>query len=824
MSAERDVFQDLLASISDGRPADWDTAERSVEAEGRRWFDSLREVSRIAEYNRGLQRPGAPAMLLASGTRFGTYEIVAPLGVGGMGEVYRARDVRLGRDVALKVLPASLAHDTAHLARVEREARTVAGLNHPNVVTLFSIEDEDDIRFLTMELIEGQSLAELVTPGGLPLGRVLHVAISIADALAAAHEKGIVHRDLKPANVMVTREGRVKVLDFGLAKQVSIAAPPDGPLGVPDGGVHAPSTAGGTVPYMAPEQVRAEAVDARTDVFAFGIMVFELLTGRRPFTGANATLVGAAILNDTPEPMSRTRSGLPADLERLVGRCLAKDSADRVQSALEVGHELRRLRRELERGTADQPTSEKVASIAVLPFVNRSRDEDEEYFSDGLADELLNVLAKIRGLRVAARSSSFHFKGRDASIAEIGSALQVDALLEGSVRRAGSRVRIAVQLVNAATGYHLWSESYDRTLDDIFAVQDDIAQAVVKELRTRLMGEETDSDVSVQVRSEVARAAKGRATDHEAHRLYLLARYLLDRDNREDVTKGIEYLKESLARDVESALAWAELGRAYTKQADKGYAPSAEGYERAREAIEHSLALEPDLAEGHAYLARIRVLHDRDWRGAEASLARALELAPFNAPGLRLAGVLAGYLGRQDEAIALCRRSVEQDPLNPLPYHNLGMVLCAADCLEEAEAAYRKSLLLSPQRSATHAFLSQTLLAQRRGEEALTEAMGEPEEAFRLWALATVYHATGRRAESDDALSALTRTYANDAAFQIAEVHGARGEIDAAFTWLERAYSQRDGGLSEMKPSPLLRPLHADPRWNAFLRKVGFEE
>src|SRR5262245_103723 len=327
-------------------------------------------------------------MPLVPGTRIGTYKVVSPLGAGGMGEVYRAKDLRLGRDVALKVLPETVARDANHLDRFEREARTVAGLNHPNIVTLFSVEDEEDIRFLTMELVEGQSLADLVIPSGLPITRVLDIAVGIAEALTAAHEKGVVHRDLKPANVMVTREGRVKVLDFGLAKLA---------LATADAGTEAPTvdvssaemgTLAGTVPYMAPEQIRADLIDARTDLFAFGIVLYELLAGRRPFVGSTVMVVSAAILSEEPEPLSRARANLPVGLERIVSRCLEKNPLKRGQSALDVSNELHGLRRGLERGEveeAEKPPAERVASIAVLPFVNRSRDESDEYFSEGLA-------------------------------------------------------------------------------------------------------------------------------------------------------------------------------------------------------------------------------------------------------------------------------------------------------------------------------------------------------------------------------------------------------------------------------------------------------
>ncbi|MGE5177949.1 MAG: protein kinase domain-containing protein [Bacteroidota bacterium] len=767
-------------------------------------------------------------MPLSPGTRIGAYEIVRPLGAGGMGEVYRAKDLRLGRDVAMKVLPERLASSPGRLARLEREARTVAGLNHPNIVTLFSIEDEDGVRFLTMELIEGQTLSNLVTPGGLPLSRLLDVAIPLADALVTAHERGIVHRDLKPGNVMITREGRVKVLDFGLARIDTEAAVLDSEYSTIEASGDAHLTREGrvlgTVPYMSPEQVRGETADARSDLFALGILLYELATGRRPFPGRTPGEISASILHDTPAPPSSFRTDLASDLERIIARCLEKNPRERAQTALDICNELRRLKHGLERGAVPEPARHGVASIAVLPFVNRSRDAEDEYFSDGLADELLNMLTKIRGLRVVARTSAFQFKGAGADIATIGQKLNVATILEGSVRKAGNRMRIAVQLVKVSDSSHLWSEIYDRAFEDIFAVQDDIARAVVKELRTTLLGEEADSRASGEVRAEVARAAKGRSKDAEAHRLYLQGRHLIDRFTQEDTANGIDYLRQALARDPDFALAWAELARGYSSLANVGWIPVDEGYARAREAVKRALSLEPDLAEGHAVLGSIQILYDWDWRGAEASYRRALELAPGNAGVLHRSTVLALYRGRTDEMVALYRSAIEQDPLSSATYNNFGHALHMVGRLTEAETVYRKALELAPQRLATHALLSMALMDQGRTAEALEEAGREPEAAFRLWALTILNHALGQGAESDAALRELIEKHAAGWAYQIAEAHAARGEADAAFEWLDRASIQRDGGLSDVKASTRFRSLHDDPRWSAFLRKIGFDE
>jgi serine/threonine protein kinase/tetratricopeptide (TPR) repeat protein len=759
-------------------------------------------------------------MNIAPGVRLGPYEVVTPLGAGGMGEVWRARDTRLGREVAIKVLPAAFVADPAQRARIEREARTISNINHPHICTLHDVGREGDVDYLVFELVVGQTLSDLITPVGLPLAHVLELAIPLADALVAAHEQGVIHRDLKPGNVMVTREGRVKVLDFGLAK---IAGEEGSAASVQAWTVAAEPLSGagqvlGTIPYMAPEQLRGEAVDARSDLFALGIILYELATGRRPFGGRSSVEVSSAILRDTPEPMP------PGELERLVSRCLEKNPRERPQTALDVSNELRAMRRTLERGAASaKPAPDQAASIAVLPFANRSGDVNDEYFSDGLADELLNVLAKIKGLRVTARTSSFHFKGKDTTIAEVGKTLGVATVLEGSVRKAGNRIRVAVQLVRVSDSSHLWSESYDRTLDDIFAVQDDIAQSVVKELRTTLLGETPDSDASGQAKAEVAQAAKGRATDPEAHQLYLQAKYFGDHINREDTPRAIEYLEQALTLDPEFALAWAELGRMFAREAGFGWVPVDEGFRKAREAAMRALSLEPDLAEGHAQMAFIQINHDWDWPAAEHSLRRAMELAPGNDLVLRRAGHFANVFGRIEEAIRHYHSALARDPLNVATWNSLGGAYRAANRLEQAANAFRKAKELVPGTIFASALLSLVLAVQGKGEEALAEAANETAEVYRLWALAIVQHTLGRRTESDEALRVLIEKYAEGFAYQIAQVRAERRETDAAFEWLERAYEQRDAGLAMLKSSTEFRNLYGDPRWPALIRKMGLE-
>ena len=472
--------------------------------------------------------------------------------------------------------------------------------------------------------------------------------------------------------------------------------------------------------------------------------------------------------------------------------------------------------------TASVPAPEN--SIAIIPFVNIGNDPDIEYFSDGLAEELLNVLSKIRGLRVAARTSSFSFKGKSTTVSEVGQALHVVSVVEGSIRMSGGRMRIAVQLVNVADGFQLWSDTYDRKIDDIFAVQDDIAQSVVGELRSRLLGEETPDDLTKQVIIEVAQASKGRSDVPEAQRQMLLGRYLLDRTTPDDTAKAVAHFNEAVELDPNFALCWAELGRAYSVQAGKAWVPVDQGFRQSRKATERALALEPDLAEAHAQLGRIRAAYDWDAGGALAAYSRALELAPGNSVVMDGASILEFKLGRFDRALALSRKVLEQDPVSGAVWHNLGLICHAAGLLDESESALRRALDLGPQRLVTTAMLSLVLAEKGNWQQAVELAEREPDQLWRLWALAIIYFQAGDLDQAHRILDTVINEYADGDAFQIGEIYAVLGEIDKAFEWLERAIAERDPGVTHVRGSPRFRPLHADPRWPALLKTIGFED
>jgi TolB-like protein/Tfp pilus assembly protein PilF len=479
-------------------------------------------------------------------------------------------------------------------------------------------------------------------------------------------------------------------------------------------------------------------------------------------------------------------------------------------------------------------------SIAVMPFIDMSHEQENEYFADGLSEELLNVLAKIRGVRVASRSSAFSFKGKHADVRTVAEKLNVANVLEGSVRKAGKRVRITAQLVEAATDSNLWSDTYDRDLEDIFAVQDDIAQCVVQELR-RIFAMESpaaaspaivkevvkaavEEEVKAAVEEEVKAAVKGRSESAEAYALYLQGQYFRDQYTREGAAKALTYYQRALALDPDYALAWAGLSRVYCDQAGQDWIPRTEGYSKAREAAQKALELQPDSAEAHIAIGWVRRTADWDWKGAEAAFGRALELAPGNTLALNGAAILAGNLGRLDESIGMFRRAVELDPLNVAVNRNLGFYSLAGGALDEAETALNQALELKPQGGLTNTWLALVRLAQGRPDDALETAKREVNEVFRLLALSIVHHARGETAESDAALGVIVEKFHAVSSYQIAQAYAFRNDPGKAFEWLERTFADRDPGVVYVKMDPLMRGLQTDPRWPTFLEKIGLAD
>ncbi|MBI5473705.1 MAG: protein kinase [Ignavibacteriae bacterium] len=758
------------------------------------------------------------------GTIISHYKILEKLGEGGMGIVYKAHDTNLDRTVALKFLPHNLTLTETTAARFLQEAKSAAALNHPNICTIHAIEEVDGETFIVMELVDGETLRERVQGTGFRVQESIGCAIQIAEALTEAHSHKIVHRDVKSENIMVNTKGQIKVMDFGLAK-------------LRDSVHRTKSTSTvGTLAYMAPEQLQGGDADERSDIFSFGVVMYELFTGQLPFKGAHEAAMMYEIVNVDPAPLRSVRPEINPAIERIVMKCLEKDPAKRHQSAHDIASELQSLHHPMSHtaqpvasrqrsnlpwmiagafsiiaavafllvkpSTDTLPEASAIQTIAVLPFVDLSPQKDQEYFSDGLAEELLNVLAQNPKLRVTSRTSSFSFKGKNADVRTIAAKLNVKHILEGSVRKSGSRLRITAQLINVETDAHLWSETYDGTMDNIFAVQDTISRSVAGALQVVLLNEKTQ-------KKEVA---------PEVYNAYLLGKHFNSR--QKDLAKAADYFTKALAMDSTFVPAWVELSSIHSLLANEGVIQVDEGYRQARREAEKALAIDPENAEAHSQLGFIRRRYDWDWRGADESYQRALQLDPGDAGVISGAAGLARTLGRFDEALRLMRLAVSLNPVSSTWRFNLGLYSWYAGLLDESQAAFAKCDELNPQFSGLHSAISLVYFEQGRVDSALAVSMRETGPDWRLYAQAIVYHTLHNRKKSDEALAALIEGHATDDAYQIAEVYAYRDEKDKAFEWLERAYAQRDGGLPSIKGNPLLRNINRDPRYAAFLKKL----
>jgi TolB-like protein/tetratricopeptide (TPR) repeat protein len=754
-------------------------------------------------------------MPLTPRTRLGTYEIVASLGAGGMGEVFRAKDTRLGREVALKVLPEAFARDADHLARFEREAQTVAALNHPNIVVLYSVEEDHGVRFLTMELVEGQGLDQLVSPGGLPLSRVLDLGIALSDALVAAHERGVVHRDLKPANVMITREGRLKVLDFGLAK---LEAPEPAPESTHAATMSMPlSTPGqvmGTVPYMAPEQIRGEAVDARTDLFALGIMLYELATGRRPFTGTTAADVSSSILRDTPAPLASIRAEVTGDLDRIVGRCLEKDPRARFQTALDVCNELRRMQ-QTGLGAATGPAA--IRSLVVLPLQNVSRDPAQEYFADGMTEALISELARLKALRVISRTSAMRYKGVEKALPEIARELSVDAVLEGSALLVGKRVRVTLQLVSAKMDEMLWADRYDGEIEDVLDLQSRIAETVAKEIA-----------VQVTPREET-HLAKRRPVNPEAHVEYLKGRHTATATSPQAIELSLRHFQRALELDPAYAAAWAGIAHCHVVRAGRGMAPPAEAGEQARLAALKALELDDSLAEAHGALGEVAAQH-KNVREGIRHLQRAIELNPSVTSAYTNLGRLYYCAERHREAQAAMHQALSLDPLSMIIHTCVGDSYYYAREYERSLPYYRKAVELDPRFDGAHTDLARSLEAVGLFDEARREY----EEGRRLsggvagpsFGLAHLEASSGNEAGARSILQELieARSRRVVSSWGIAALHASLGDVDEAFRWLDVAIAEGASGLILLRVHPRLDPIRQDHRYETLVGRLGLDK
>jgi eukaryotic-like serine/threonine-protein kinase len=605
--------------------------------------DSFLESTALLEQVSSLANSWTEAPEPQIGTMIGRYQILEKIGAGGMGLVYRARDTHLGRIVAIKILPSGLTADRDLRARFVREAQAASALNHPNIITIYDIGDSAGIEFIAMEYVQGQTLRDIMAGKQLAVSEALDYSVQTARALHAAHSAGIVHRDIKPANIIATAapagHRQVKLLDFGLAKLTEQSR-----QGNAADAETMKGTILGTAAYMSPEQAEGRAVDARSDIFSLGSVLYEMLSGQRPFHGNSNLAVLTAVLKEEPAPLT----GIPPELQTILARCLRKDPSLRFQNAGDL-----ELALEDCRNRPGVPLGHAAKSIAVLPFANVSGDKDNDYFSDGLTEEMINALTKLQGLQVTARTSAFALRCKDLDIREIGATLNVEYILQGSVRRAGNRIRVTAQLVKVETGYHLWSERYDRELTDVFAIQDEISQAIVETLRLRLIREPSP--------------AGRHPADFEAYSLYLKGRYFQEKRTPEGCAKAKSCFEQALARDSAYALALLGLAENHWLNAFYGFQYPKDALRRSKEVAIRALEIDDKLPEAHAILGALLGLSDCDWEAADHSFQRGLELDP-NSPYVlfRYANFYLRPTGRIDEAVNLIERTLSLDPLSVL--------------------------------------------------------------------------------------------------------------------------------------------------------------
>ena len=789
-------------------------------------------------------------MTLIPGTRLGPYEIVAPLGAGGMGEVYRARDFRLERDVAIKVLPGHLSDDPQALARFEREAKAVAALSHPNILAIYDLGSDGGSTYAVTELLEGETLRSLLGRGALPWRKAVEIGSSVADGLSAAHSKGIVHRDLKPENIFLTVDGRAKVLDFGLARQKPTSSPEDetdAPTQTEPGVVM------GTVGYMSPEQIRGRIADAPSDIFSLGCVLYEMIAGRRAFARETGVQTMTAILEQHPPSLTESGREIPLELDRIVARCLEKSSGERTQSARDLSVALRDLlsapvgssltvarpRARLKVGVPITAAAVLLAavgvywlgrpghrpeSIAILPFANAGGNPEMDYLGDGITESLINSISKVSGLAVMSRNAVFRYKGRDTDAQAAGRALNVQAVLTGRVLQVGNGLSISTELIDVRSNRHLWGEQYNRRLADILAIQDEISTEIADKLRSRLTGEEKKQ------------LTKRYTQNTEAYQLYLRGRYHWNKKTAAGFNKGIEYFQQATEADPTYAPAYAGLAALYNNLANYNFAllPPREAWAKAKAAADRALRIDDTLAAAHASLALVAYQWEWDWSAAEMEFKRALELDPGSSSTYEpnpssTNHWYAHYLmtmGRAQESFTAGRRALELDPVDLGNNAHQGWYYLFNHEYARAIEPLQKAIEMDPNFPVGRWYLG--MAYEQLG--AFPEAIAQFDNCVRITAgrpsmvalLGHAYAAAGRRNEAEATLQQLSELSKQQYVppYPLAVIHAALGEKEEAFAWLERAYDARDSWMDYLAVDPRLDGLHTDPRFADLLRRL----
>jgi serine/threonine protein kinase/tetratricopeptide (TPR) repeat protein len=736
------------------------------------------------------------------------YKILEKIGEGGMGVVYKAEDTKLRRTVALKFLHPDLIRDTEAKNRFVQEAQAAAALDHPNICTVYEINESDGHTYIAMAYVEGQSLKDKIKHGQLELDEALDITSQVAEGLRAAHKKGITHRDIKPANIMLTEEGLAKIMDFGLAKLTW--------------GVDLTKTATimGTVAYMSPEQAQGGKVDRRTDIWALGALLYEMLSGRRPFKSPHDQAAIYSILNEEPEPISRSRKDVLAGVEKIVETCLQKDPLNRYKDMETLISDLKSVDM-MDRTRTMRPVliRKEAPSIAVLPFVNMSTDPEQEYFCDGLAEELINSLTKIKDVKVVARTSAFAFKGKTIDVREIGQKLNVEKVLEGSVRKSGNRLRITAQLINVADGYHLWSEKFDREMEDIFAIQDEISLAIVDNLKVTLLKKEEEA------------LLKRYTEDLEAYNLYLKGVYFLRMYTAQGFQAAIKYFELTIQKDPNYALAYYGLSEVFYAISYWANVPPHEAYPKAKEFAKRALAIDEEIGEAHAALGLVYTFYDWNWTEAERELTKALKLNPSSAIIHMGYSWFLSLTKRHEEAIIEAKRAQDLDPLSPLILSHIGLACIWGSQFDKASDELKAGMILAPNFYLMHYYLGMVYRAKSMRKEAIVEY----EQAVELsggapWPaliLATNYFESDQTDQGESLLQSLEQRAHQEymPSLGFAYIYFVRNDLDKTYYWLERACKERDSFLPWCAIIPIEEyQLYNEPRLWPLFKKYGLIE
>ncbi len=758
--------------------------------------------------------------------------------------MYRARDERLDRDVAIKVLPPGALREDSARKRFRNEALAISKLNHANVATVYEFDSVDGIDFLVMEYVAGATLADKLGTGSLPDQELIEIAEQIVSTMQLAHESGIVHCDLKPGNIMVTPKGQVKLLDFGLAK---LLVTPKNEDVTTSATISAPIP--GTLAYMAPEQLRGEPADVRTDLYSMGAVLYQMATGHRPFEDKTTTVLMSSILHRRPPPPVLFNASIRRHLQDIILKCLEKDAGRRYQSAKELVEDLQRLRQGMPLQYARPHRARQllplgivaalvvvaftawllarnrrhptyagggITSMAVLPLENLSHDQTQDYFADGMTDELIADLSKVKAIRVISRTSVMQYKGVNKPLPEIAQALKVDAIVVGSVLHAGNRVRINAQLVHAADDRQLWSESYERDLRDVLSLQRDVARTIVQEINVTLTSQEKVG----------LRAAQ--SVNPEAYEDYLHGRFNLNERTPAALQKAVTYFQHAIAKQPDYALAYAGLADGYGLLPGYSMLPASEALPKSRAAAEKALQLDPELAEPRTALANVAQNLDWDWAGAEDQYRRALDLSPSYATAHHWYALYLAALGRTQEALKEIRRAQELDPLSPIIASNVAWIHYLARQYDRAIEQARKTLELYPQFPVAHEYLGQAYAETGDSSQAVAElqkaaalASGDLSiEGELAYALALSH-------QKQQALTVISQMGSRSrvgSAYPFAMAYAGLGDGDATLKYLEQAYRQHDVRMGNLRVHPAFQRFHPDRRFQELLRKLGLPE